>query len=812
MVKFSSFCGLLALLISSAINPASAQNTHTFTTGLILRAGTSYGREALYTDPVAYALYTNALAPPAEGGNFGKDKNGNEIKWTKIGVDTSGRFRGRGNASSYVYFEYTSADVRPAVLNITGNATVFVNGEPHMGDPYAAGWMNIPFKLKKGRNEFFVRGLGTQASLTFPDLPVFLDLRDATAPVISGLKDSSKSDLKAAVVVVNASSVTLENLKMRSRLSGREMTTDLPAVPAYSTRKVYFKFDPQNSAARGQNDCLLSLLQGDKIVDRKTLKIETAAPGDKYSNTFVSSIDGSLQYYAVAPQTGAEQKGAALFFSVHGAGVEAIGQARAYKSKDWGSLVAPTNRRPRGFNWEDWGRLDALEVLDLAKKDLQPDPQRIYLTGHSMGGHGTWFLGATYPDKWAAMAPCAGYPTLKGYGSADGLIPDSSASELGQVLLRSSNQSDVPKLAYNYKQLGVYILHGDADETVSVKYARQMKSQLAGFHADMSYYEYPGGSHWYGDHSVDWLPIFDFFKWHSIPLSKAVNTIDFTTTSPGISASDHWVSIYQQVVPLQYSRVRLVRDLNAGTITGTLENVALLKLNLSDFGQDKIVSITLDGSNTLKLSNSPASDSVFLERRGDAWVQAKTPGPDVKGPHRYGTFKEGFNKNMVYVYGTGGTKAEQDWSLAKARFDAESWYYRGNGALDIIADKAYSRDRYAGRNVVLIGNSATNSAWKTLLGDCPVQVGKNSVSAGSKKWTGDDLGAYFVWPIRGTAANTVSVISGSGLQGMKAANANQYFAGGSGFPDIMVFRLKMLTEGVDEVAYAGFYDNNWRLE
>jgi hypothetical protein len=347
---------------------------------------------------------------------------------------------------------------------------------------------------------------------------------------------------------------------------------------------------------------------------------------------------------------------------------------------------------------------------------------------------------------------------------------------------------------------------------VSVKYARQMKSQLAGFQADMSYYEYPGGSHWYGDHSVDWLPIFDFFKWHSIPVSKAVNTIDFTTASPGISAANHWISIDQQVVPLQYSRVKLSRDLNAGTVTGTLENVALLKLNLSDFGQGKMVSITLDGLNTLTLATSSPSDSLFLERRGDAWVQAKTPGREVKGPHRYGTFKEGFNKNMVYVYGTGGTKDEQEWSLAKARFDAESWYYRGNGAIDIIADKDYSRAAYAGRNVVLIGNAATNSAWKTLLGDCPVQVGKNSVSAGSKKWTGDDLAAYFIWPISGTAANTVSVISGSGLKGMKAANANQYFAGGSGFPDIMVFRLKMLTEGVDEVAYAGFYDNNWRLE
>ena len=72
------------------------------------------------------------------------------------------------------------------------------------------------------------------------------------------------------------------------------------------------------------------------------------------------------------------------FLSVHGAEVEAINQARAYKLKDWGVIVAPTNRRPRGFNWEDWGRIDALEVLDIDQKRFKPNPQKIYLTGHSM--------------------------------------------------------------------------------------------------------------------------------------------------------------------------------------------------------------------------------------------------------------------------------------------------------------------------------------------------------------------------------------------------------------------------------------------
>src|SRR5206468_4126470 len=82
---------------------------------------------------------------------------------------------------------------------------------------------------------------------------------------------------------------------------------------------------------------------------------------------------------------------------------------RGHAPRPWAHSVAPTNRRPFGFGWEDWGRLDALEVLELAQKSLRNGQLRTYLTGHSMGGHGTWHLGATFPDRWAASAPSAGW-------------------------------------------------------------------------------------------------------------------------------------------------------------------------------------------------------------------------------------------------------------------------------------------------------------------------------------------------------------------------------------------------------------------
>ena len=106
---------------------------------------------------------------------------------------------------------------------------------------------------------------------------------------------------------------------------------------------------------------------------------------------------------------------------------------------------------------------------------------------------------------------------------------------------------------------------------------------------------------------------------------------------------------------------------------------------------------------------------------------------------------------------------------------------------------------------------ATNSAWKSLLSDCPIQVDRNQVAAGGTTMTGDDLSAYFVWPNSRSAVASTGVVTGTGIRGMKAANANQYFAGASGFPDFMIHDIRMLQKGVEGVKMAGFFDHNWKL-
>lgn len=58
---------------------------------------------------------------------------------------------------------------------------------------------------------------------------------------------------------------------------------------------------------------------------------------------------------------------------------------------------------------------DAFNVIELVSKEYGVDRSRTYLMGNSMGGGGTWHLGAKYPERWAAIAPCAATTVGEGF-------------------------------------------------------------------------------------------------------------------------------------------------------------------------------------------------------------------------------------------------------------------------------------------------------------------------------------------------------------------------------------------------------------
>src|SRR5207249_4565819 len=71
---------------------------------------------------------------------------------------------------------------------------------------------------------------------------------------------------------------------------------------------------------------------------------------------------------------------------------------------------------PEGERWVGPAHKIAMAALDRTEHEFSIDPNRVALTGLSMGGAGVWILAAKYPGRWSAIAPVCGYihkpPTL----------------------------------------------------------------------------------------------------------------------------------------------------------------------------------------------------------------------------------------------------------------------------------------------------------------------------------------------------------------------------------------------------------------
>jgi len=52
---------------------------------------------------------------------------------------------------------------------------------------------------------------------------------------------------------------------------------------------------------------------------------------------------------------------------------------------------------------------ELIAMVDNTVRDFRGDPKRVYLTGLSYGGFGSWYLAAQHPEKFAAVAPVVGY-------------------------------------------------------------------------------------------------------------------------------------------------------------------------------------------------------------------------------------------------------------------------------------------------------------------------------------------------------------------------------------------------------------------
>ena len=104
-----------------------------------------------------------------------------------------------------------------------------------------------------------------------------------------------------------------------------------------------------------------------------------------------------------------------------------------------------------------------LRLVDALHKEFAIDPSRIYLTGLSMGGYGTWDLLSRRPELFAAAVPiCSGGD---------------------------------PAVAAKFKDVPLWAFHGDQDTAVKPKRSREMIDALKAAGGAPKYTEYPGVGH-----------------------------------------------------------------------------------------------------------------------------------------------------------------------------------------------------------------------------------------------------------------------------------------------------------------------------
>ncbi|MGH7679666.1 MAG: alpha/beta hydrolase-fold protein [Gemmatimonadaceae bacterium] len=142
----------------------------------------------------------------------------------------------------------------------------------------------------------------------------------------------------------------------------------------------------------------------------------------------------------------------------------------------------------------------ALAALDRTMSEFRTDPDRVYLTGLSLGGNGTWNLAAKHPERFAAIVPICGFVT------PFRRLPGSRA-----IVDADSGAAMFAALARRIGKLPTWIVHGEIDPVVPVAESRRAAEAIKAAGGDVRYTEIIGGGHdvWdlaYGSPQlVEWL-------------------------------------------------------------------------------------------------------------------------------------------------------------------------------------------------------------------------------------------------------------------------------------------------------------------
>jgi pimeloyl-ACP methyl ester carboxylesterase len=706
-----------------------------------------------------------------------------------------------------------------AMINASGIGSFYINGRKYSGDPYGHNIFQTPVVLDQGTNHVFLLtgGYGGTDSVKFEVLPapatelIVLENDILVSDIVRGESNS----VMIGVPILNTTNRWIEYLYLNQ-------TASFSSIPPLTVLKLNFtvQIDPEQISpdVTTQEIPILVVWNGGSYETTATARVRN--PEDSRLVTFISSIDFSLQKYGILFPTNYDpEKQYSLIFSTHGAGVECEGQVDAFEPKAWAFVVAPSNRRAFGFDWQDWGRLDAMEVLDQVMEQYPIDPNRVYLVGHSMGGHGAWHLGCTYPDRFAAVVPSAGWASFQLYFPwflrADEMFADPNCA---RIFDQCTSPDRTERLLENLRNVPVLAVQGGNDDDVPPTHARLLTGILEQMGYDARLWEEPGQPHWWDMHPgipgtdcVDALRIRSFCEEHvRDPYPRHVTFVSYDL---GNNNSSYWITVDEEISPI--GRIYVDAELKSdGSLEITTENVLQFTIHISENSPLHIPRIFTVDNQVVDFSTLPDNNALELELADNGWqpnsiiFRTQNPMQYLRGP-----IKRAYSQGFYIVAGQSGTEEQNELNLEIARELANRWWYRANGYVRIFTDTILPDNMdVLANNVILIGGPETNQLSADYAASFPIQMQNDGIWLGDQFIGGEDLACQFVYPRpEFEQVSLVHCIWGNSLEGMRLSGNLTCLYSGSNLPDFLIYDDDVRMMGYAGVKAAGFFDNQWSL-
>jgi predicted peptidase len=166
-------------------------------------------------------------------------------------------------------------------------------------------------------------------------------------------------------------------------------------------------------------------------------------------DSYLAKDENEMNYIVAHPEN---YEGLPLLVYLHGAGERGRqidhlyrhGVARMVKEGHDIPAVVLCPQCPAFFIWNNMVK-EVKALIDKVAKEYKVNPDRIVLTGSSMGGYGTWFTAMARPDLFAAIAPVCGggmawnagvltMPVWTCHGAKDGTVSINQTEEMVAAL------------------------------------------------------------------------------------------------------------------------------------------------------------------------------------------------------------------------------------------------------------------------------------------------------------------------------------------------------------------------------------------